>query len=164
MAELPKLEQFKVNRLFRSPEFGNITKSQLHHFSDASELGYGAVSCLRSVNSHGKIKCSFFMGKSRLAPVKPRMVPRLEFSAATTTVCLYIRIKQELDVALNTSVFWTDSSSVLRYANSEKKRFPSFVTNKISVIHDGSEPNQCNPADDATRDLSADALWKVIDG
>ena len=104
------------------------------------------------------------MGKSRLAPVKPRMVPRLEFSAATTTVCLYIRIKQELDVALNTSVFWTDSSSVLRYVNSEKKRFRSFVTNKISVILDGSEPNQCNPADDATRDLSADALWKVIDG
>ena len=32
LAELPKLEQSKVNRCFHPPEFGHITKSQLHHF------------------------------------------------------------------------------------------------------------------------------------
>ena len=36
LAELPKLERFKVNRCFHPPEFGDITKSQLRHFSDAS--------------------------------------------------------------------------------------------------------------------------------
>ena len=105
LAELPKLEQFKVNRCFLPPEFGDITRSQLHHFSDASKLGYGAVSYLRSVNSNGNINCSFVMGKSRLAPVKPRMIPRLELSATTTAVRLDTMIKQELDVALDTSVF-----------------------------------------------------------
>ena len=104
-AELPKLERFNVNRCFHPPEFGDITKSQLHHFSDASELGYGAVSYFRSVNSHGNINCSFVMGKSRLAPVKLRTIPRLELSAATTAVRLDTIIKQELDVALYTSVF-----------------------------------------------------------
>ena len=141
-----------------STKFGDIiTESRLHHFSDASELGYGAVSYLRSVNSHGNIDCSFVMGKSRLAPVKPRMIPRLELSAATTAVHLDTMIKEELDVALDTSVFLTDSTFVLRYVNNEKKRFRTFVASKISVICDTSEPNQwnyistkCNPADDAT--------------
>ena len=121
MAELPKFERFKVTLCFHPPEFGDITKSQLHHFSDAYELGYGAVSYLRSVNSHGDINCSFVMGKSKLAPVKPRTIPRLELSAATAAVRLDIMIKQELEVVLDTSVFWTDSTSVLRYMNNEKK-------------------------------------------
>ena len=100
LAELPKLERFKVNRCFHPPEFGDITKSQLHHFSDASELGYGAVSYLRSVNNHGNINCSFVMGKSRLAPVKPRTIPRLELSATTTAVCLDTTDSFELIVFL----------------------------------------------------------------
>ena len=123
LAELPKLERIKVNQCFHPPEFGDITKSQLHHFSVVSELGYDALSCLSSVNSHGNINCSFVMGKSRLAPVKPRTIPRLKLSAATTAVRLDTMIKQELDVALDTSVFWTDSTSVLRDVSSEKKRF-----------------------------------------
>ena len=165
VAKLPKLEQLKVNRCFHPPEFGDITKSQHHHFSEAFELGYGAVSYLRSVNSHGNINCSSVMGKSRLAPVKPRTIPRPELSAATTAVRLDTMIKQELDAALDTSVFWTDSIYVLRYMNNEKKRFRTFVANRISVIRDASEPNQwnyvsnrCNTADDAARGLSADAL------
>ena len=107
------------------------------------------------------------MGKSRLAPVKPRTIPRLELSATTTAIRLDTVIKQELDVALDTSVFWTDGTSVLRYVNNEKKRFRTFVANRIFVIRDASEPNQwnyvsikCNPADDATRGISTDALLK----
>ena len=105
------------------------------------------------------------MEKTRLVPVKPRMILRLELPAATTAVRLDTMIKQKLDVALDRSVFWTDSTSVLRYVNNEKKRFQTFVANRISVIRDASELNQwnyvstkCNPADDAIRGLSADAL------
>ena len=123
------------------------------------------MSYLRSVNSHGNINCSFVMGKSRLAPVNLRTIPRLELSAATTAVRLDTMIKQELDVAWDTSVFLTDSTSVLRYVNNEKKRFRILVANRISVIRDASQPNQwnyvstkCNPVDDATRGVSADAL------
>ena len=95
LAELPKLERFKVNRCFHPPEFGDITKSQPHHFSDASGLGYGAASYLRSVNSHANINCSIVMGKSRLAPVKPRTIPRMELSAATTALRSDTMIKQK---------------------------------------------------------------------
>ena len=49
---------------------------QLHHFSDASQQGHGAVSYLRSKDDKGTIHCSFVMGKARTAPLKSIMIPR----------------------------------------------------------------------------------------
>ena len=37
---------------------------QLHHFSDASEVGYGTVSYLRIETVDGRVDCSFIMAKS----------------------------------------------------------------------------------------------------
>ena len=37
---------------------------QLHHFSDASEVGYGTVSYLRRETVDGRVDCSFIMAKS----------------------------------------------------------------------------------------------------
>ena len=61
-------------------------------------------------------------------------------------------------------MFWTDSTSVLRYINNEDKRFRTFVSNRLSVIHDGSTPDQWryvdskrNPSSAASRGLSAKA-------
>lgn len=43
LSDLEKLSEFKVDRCIKSKWFGRITSSQLHHFSDASENGYGTV-------------------------------------------------------------------------------------------------------------------------
>ncbi|XP_044184754.1 uncharacterized protein LOC122964893 [Acropora millepora] len=55
--------------------------------------------------------------------------------------------------------------SVLRYIKNERKRFHTFVANRIAVIRDGSHPDQwrhvagyLNPGDDLSRGLSAEAL------
>ena len=95
--ELPKLEQFSVNRCFKPSEFGEIDSRQLHHFSDASQEGYGAVSYLRIVNTRGDIHCSFVLGKSRLAPLKPTTIPRMELSAAVVATRLEKMIQEELE-------------------------------------------------------------------
>ena len=42
--------------------------------------------------------------------------------------------KGELDIKLDESVFWTGSTTVLRYIFNETKRFHTFVGNRISVI------------------------------
>ena len=42
----------------------------LHHFSDASQDGYGQVTYLRILDGKGYIKCSLVMAKSRVAPTK----------------------------------------------------------------------------------------------
>ena len=90
-----------------------MVSTQLHYFADASNRGYGAVTYLRLVDSSGKVTCSFVMGKSRVAPLKQMTIPRLELSVGTVAVRLDKMIRKELDMPINKSVFWTDSTAVL---------------------------------------------------
>ena len=80
LADLPKLSQFSVERCIKPRGFEVISSSQLHHFSDASEIGLGTVSYLRLVNNQGEVHCSFLCAKSRVASLKTATIPRLEFS------------------------------------------------------------------------------------
>ena len=68
----------------------------------------------------------------------------------------------ELEIPVDAVFFWTDSTSTLRYIRNRTSRFQTFVANRLSVIHDGSNPEQwmyvptaLNPADDASRGLTA---------
>ena len=166
LLDLPKLSQFSIDRCFKPAGFKDITSSQLHHFSDASEIGFGSVSYLRLVDNSGRIHCTILQGKSRLVPLKQVTVPRLELSAATVSVQLDKVLKRELELPLtDASIFWTDSTSVLRYIKNENKRFHTFVANRIAMVRDGSDPDQwrhvsgdLNPGDDLSRGLSAEAL------
>ena len=167
LKDLPKLERFSVDRCFKPQNFGRTVSLQLHHFSDASQQGYGAVSYLRSKDDKGTIHCSFVMGKARTAPLKSITIPRLELSAAVLASRLDKIIRREIDLPVHESVFWTDSTCVMNYIRSNDKRFHTFVANRVAIIHDGSSPSQwryvnteANPADDASRGLAVDALIK----
>ncbi len=50
---LRELESFKIDRCFKPVGFGEVNTAQLHHFSDASEDGYGVVTylLLHDINS-----------------------------------------------------------------------------------------------------------------
>ena len=147
---------------------------QLHCFSDTSQSGYGAVAYLSSENNLGQVKCSFVMGRSRVTPVKPITIPRLELAAAVVAVELVQMLKRELDVEIADVYFWTDSTSVLRYIRSTAKRFHQFVANWIAAIQSGSTACQwCyvntafNPADVFSRGLmpeQLDCAYKWING
>ena len=99
-------------------------------------------------------------------------MPRLELNAATLAVKLDGMFRKELELSITSSVFWTISTSVLRYIRNNDKRFHTFVSNRLTVIHDGSSVDQWrhvdskrNASDVTTRGLSAKALlsdekWK----
>ena len=97
-SNLGKLNSIKIARCFKPKNFGNVKGYSLHHFSDASDIGYGQASYLRMVNEDGKVHCCLLIGKSRVTPLKFVSVPRLELTAAVLSVKISQQLKQELDI------------------------------------------------------------------
>ena len=92
-----------VSRCFKPEEFTDVKEISLHHFSDASDEGYGQCSYIRLVNGDGKIHCSFVMGKSRVIPSKPKLnIPRLELIAAVLSARIGESINVNLDYVQST--------------------------------------------------------------
>ena len=162
---LSELTKWTVPRCLQA-DLKDPVNQQLHHFSDASESGYGCVTYMRTVSAdNGTVKTSLVMAKSHVAPLKTVTIPRMELTAATLSVRVDAILRKELQLELEPSVFWTDSTAVLKYINNDDKRFHTFVANRISVIRDSSDksawryvdsPN--NPADDASRGLTIKEL------
>ncbi|XP_071486966.1 uncharacterized protein [Diadema antillarum] len=168
--ELPRLMEFKMARCLKPPDFEPDSVT-LHHFCDASEKGYGSVTYLRWKNAE-RVQMKFVTSKARVAPLKEVSIPRMELTAATVAVRVDHVIKQELDILIDETFFWTDSMTVLGYINNDTSRFKTFVANRVAVIRDGSKPNQwryvessVNPADMCSRGIEADKflqsdVWK----
>ncbi|KAI4882679.1 hypothetical protein NFI96_029603, partial [Prochilodus magdalenae] len=165
MKDLHLLEDLEVARCFKPIGFGETTFSQLHHFADASETGYGTVSYLLQKNKDNRIHCTLVMAKARVAPLKPITVPRMELAAATMAAHMDKTLRSELQLQLKESVFWSDSTTVLKYIGNRTSRFRTFVANRVETILKLSEVRQWryvstsqNPADHVSRGLKVHAF------
>ena len=165
MMDLAKLQDFKVDRCLVPERCCGPVAIELHHFCDASQDAYGAVSYLRIVYSDGEIHCSFVLAKTRLAPIKQTTIPRLELLAAVVAVQLEVVLRRELRISIDRSIFWSDSMIVLQYVKNRTKRFQTFVANRVARIQEVSNPDQwrhvdtkSNPADHASRGLDAQQM------
>ncbi|XP_041455129.1 uncharacterized protein LOC121407938 [Lytechinus variegatus] len=163
--ELPEMEEFEVNRCVKPHNFGKVTDYQLHNFADASEVAYGAMTYLMMTSEDGQVHCSLLMAKTRLAPLKKSTIPRLELMAATLATRMDTMIRRELDFPITKSTFWTDSMIVLNYIQNKDKRFHTFVSNRLAIIHNATEMDQwyhidstLNPADILSRGMPASQL------
>ncbi|XP_076853974.1 uncharacterized protein LOC143509288 [Brachyhypopomus gauderio] len=163
LKNLHYVAEFKVNRCMKPNNFGEPTFMQLHHFSDASEYGYGTVTYLRMENKENQVSLAFILGKARVAPLKQTTIPRLKLTAAVLAVRLDKMLRREFQLDLQPSVFWTDSTTVLKYIANETRRFHTFVANRVAVIRELTSVAQwryvgtkLNPADEASRGLSAE--------
>ncbi|GFQ64512.1 integrase catalytic domain-containing protein [Trichonephila clavata] len=113
----------------------------LFGFSDASEKAYAATIYCRSVSDTGKINVQLIIAKTRVAPLKPVSLPRLE---------LY-------------------STIVLSWIGSHASQWKTFVANRVAKIQTLSSATQwhhisgsANPADLATRGVSSSTLLTSI--
>lgn len=86
LQDLVKVTAFKVDKCLKPPDFGRPTHGQLHHFSDASESGYGTVTYLRMQKNSNSIHVSFMLRKAREAPLKQVTIPHLELTAAVLAI------------------------------------------------------------------------------
>jgi len=138
-------------------------------FCDASEKGYAAVVYLRATDPSGITDVFLLGAKTKLAPMKPITIPRLELSGAVLLALWLARLKRILECQLSLSdVFaWSDSSIVLSWLNNPHTSFKTFVSNRIFQIQ--STIPGCSwkhfqsenyPADCASRGLSLSEFRK----
>ena len=163
--ELPLSEKLKFPRSLKPAEFGDPVNTETHSLSDASDNGIRQISYVRMINQRNEVHVSFLMEKSRVAPIKPISIPRLELTAAVVSVNVTRMLKSELDVDNVQCYYYTDSEIVIGYINNDARRFHVYVGNRVQHIRDRSSPEEWfhipgkeNPADEASHGLKAKEL------
>ena len=86
---------------------------ELHNFSDASTVGYGASACVCVVFADCVAKCCQLMSKSRAVRMKRVSVSCLELVAAVLAVKICTMISREVNITYSQVYFWTDASVVI---------------------------------------------------
>ncbi|XP_055614826.1 uncharacterized protein LOC129761144 [Toxorhynchites rutilus septentrionalis] len=167
--QLPHLSNFRIERFAFTARYAT---AEIHCFADASESAYGACIYVRSETADGLVQVNLLASKSRVAPLKPLSIPRLELCAALLASRLYEKILNALDMSFSASFFWSDSTVVLQWMKAPPRTWKTFVANRIAEIQattNGSNWQHVsgheNPADMVSRGVSAEELinselWK----
>lgn len=162
LKDLNLISSLRIRRCLKPQDF-EVARAQMHHFCDASERGYGTVSYLKLSSKVGLPNIMFVIGKSRVAPLKVVTTPRLELASAVLAARIDRMLRRELELTLEDSVFWTDSTAVLKYIQNDARRFQTYVANRVSTIRELTHKFQwrhikteLNPADMASRGIKTE--------
>ncbi|XP_068149533.1 uncharacterized protein [Drosophila tropicalis] len=166
---LPKINELRISRCMPKVCCARV---QLHTFVDASINAYAALVYLRA-EVDGIVHCSLVASKTRVAPLKPVSIPRVELMAAVLGLRLTKFIEPEISVTVCQRIFWTDSKDVLCWIRSDARKYNQFVALRVGEILEDSDvlswrwvPTQHNVADDGTKwtkmpDMTGNSRWFV---
>ncbi|XP_039309935.1 uncharacterized protein LOC120358750 [Solenopsis invicta] len=107
---------------------------ELHGFADASAQAYAAVVYLRLVSKSGVVTTQLLIGKSKVAPLTPLSIPRLELQAAVLLTRLLEFVRTTLSLSTAPCYCWTDSTVVLAWVTQHPSRWKTFVANRVSEV------------------------------
>jgi len=164
-SELELLRQFRIPRCFTFPTSAEPPiHNELIGFCDASNAAYSACVYLRSKSNDGEIKVELIGAKTKVAPVRGETTPRLELCGAVLLSSFANSMVTTLSptkIHINSISCYSDSTGVLGQIFSTEKQ-PVFVANRIRKIRNSSAlihwfhvPGEQNPADCASRGISA---------
>ncbi|XP_069102117.1 uncharacterized protein [Argopecten irradians] len=135
-----RLEHVSISHSYSNVPPDQVTKREVHVFSDASKEAMEAVSYLKVSDVNGRNHVSFVLGKAKVAPSHDHTIPRLELCAAVLAVELAQMVRNRLDLCLDSVQYYTDSKVVLGYISNERRRFYVFFGNMVDRIRHSTDP------------------------
>ena len=86
--------------------------------------------------------CSLITGKSKLAPMKNKLVtiPRLELQAALMASRINVTILDQMDMGIDSVFLWSDSETVLNYLRNTKTNFGPYIMRRCNEIRVNTHP------------------------
>lgn len=161
MQDLQHLSAITIPRRVLVPE-GQSTS--ICAFCDASESAYAAVVYIRQYLPNGKWTVHMMASKTKVAPLKPVSLPRLELLGAI----LLTKLVKIVQLAFNQPVpitAFTDSTIALHWLSGHPSKWKTFVANRVKEAQEVIAPENWrhvvsadNPADLATRQFFAKDL------
>lgn len=174
--ELHHLGEVKVPRCLIPARRRDITRLELHTFSDASEKAYGAVTyCLTETNIDGVRNCTsrYVMSRVKISPPDKKSIPRLELLGACLGKEIALAAGAPLGIPETECYFWSDSACVLCWLKLKAENLEIFVSNRTTQIKEATCPENwfhvpgvINPADIVSRGgnakevVESDLLWE----
>ncbi|XP_045778087.1 uncharacterized protein LOC123875994 [Maniola jurtina] len=141
---------------------------QFHIFCDASKDAYGACVYVRSVSTTGAVKVHLLCSKTRVSPIKPTSMPRLELCGASMAAKLLEKVLTTTRLPYSSCFLWTDSSVVLSWLKTQPNKLKQFVRNRVSDILERTKnypwrhvPTASNPADLLSRGVGSNQPNKL---
>ncbi|GFR09279.1 integrase catalytic domain-containing protein [Trichonephila clavata] len=162
--QLPLLTKIKIPRCILIPQAIDV---QVHGFCDSSEKVYCAAIYIRSKDATQIRISRLLTSTTRVSPVKPQSLPRLELYSALLLANLLHATLPTLTVPISETFAWSDSKITLAWLKSEPRRWQPFVANRVAQIqelipnvHWNFVSGLENPADCGTRGIPPTKLEK----
>lgn len=165
-SELLLLNELKIPRHVTCSSPKDV---QIHGFCDASINGYGACIYIRSVSNNDKIYINLLCSKSKVAPLRPTTIPKLELCGALLLSKLLVQVKKTLILKCSSCFLWTDSTIVLGWLKTSPNLLKTFVCNRVADIQNITldavwchVPTKHNPADLLSRGTTPQVLMDSV--
>ena len=141
---------------FSTYSLNEVKNVYINGFCDASKNGYAAVIYINGHAPNNKNVGNIVMCKTKVAPVKPMSIPRLELLSCLLLSQLLNKVLLCLQTIINIHRFtcWSDSLDSIHWIKGLNKSWPKFVQSRVEKIRDivppehwRHIPGKINPAD-----------------
>lgn len=131
--QLKKIQDFEIKRRVIHLNSPNL-KYEIHGFCDSSQLAYGACIYLKCIDEYNNVDVQLLCAKSRVAPIKPITLPRLELCGALVLARLQCKMHEKLNLKISRVYLWSDSTIVLHWIAADASRWKQFVANRVDEM------------------------------